>query len=88
MFKDLLGVLTKDFGLGKIPTGTPIRELAITDNKKEMIIVTLWGKAAENFISTEKPVIAIRKGIVGEFEGKTKLNCIAGTYVWVNFFNI
>lgn len=60
-----------------------MRDLSITDKKKDMIIATLWGNAAENFKSIENSVIAIRKGVVGEFQERKKLNCTAGTFVWV-----
>lgn len=82
-FADLLGILIKDFGVETNPNSVPLRDLMITDKEKEMIIVTMWGAAAENFKSIEKSVIAIRNGSVGEYQEKKKINVISGTLVWV-----
>lgn len=73
----------KNFGLEKNWKGTPVRELALTNERKEMLIITLWGKQAENFLAEMFSIIAIRRAIVTEYEGKKKLNCISGTLVWV-----
>lgn len=59
----------------------------ITDDHKGTIIATLWGTAAENFKSTLESVIVIRKGVVGEYQEKKKINCTTGTLVWVKLMN-
>lgn len=81
---DVIGVLVKNFGLEKNWKGTSMRELALTDLNKNMLIITLWGLQAENFEADNFTIIVIRKGIVTEYEQKKKLNCISGTLVWVN----
>lgn len=61
-----------------------MRELALTDSSKSMVIVTLWNSHAENFKCEKFSVVVVRRGVVTEFEGKKKLNCVSGTLVWVN----
>lgn len=67
-----------------------LRDLWITDSAKGTIFATVWGEAAQKFKSQEKCPIVIRKGIVGEYRERKKINCTFGTLVWVinaNFQN-
>lgn len=79
-----MGVLVKNFGLDKNWKGSPMRELALTDINKNMVIITLWSLHAENFVADKFSIIIVRKGIVSEYQGKKKSNCISGTLVWVD----
>lgn len=60
-----------------------MRELALTNERKEMLNITLWGNQAENFVAEQFSIIAVRRGIVTLFEEKKHLNCVNGTLVWV-----
>lgn len=84
---DIKGVIVKNFGLEKNWKGTPMREFALTNERKENLVATLWGKQAENFLAELFSVIIIRRAFVTEFEGMKKLNCVSGTLVWV-FYSV
>lgn len=83
LFPDVIGILLRDYGLEKNSNNVSMRDLSITDKKKGMIVATLWGTTAEKFKSQEKSVIVIRKGVIGTFQEKLKINCTYGTLVWV-----
>lgn len=69
-FKDLVGILIKDFGVELNSNSVSMRDLSVTDRNKDMIIVTLWGAFAENFRANEKSTIVVRKGVVGVYNEK------------------
>lgn len=46
------------------------RELNLVDNTNSSIILTLWGKQAEDFDGSENPVILVKGAKVGEYNGK------------------
>lgn len=83
--KDRIDVVTKDYGVELNANSNQMRDLHITDRNQGDIIATLWGGAAENFKRIENSVIVIRKAVVSIYiEKSKKINCTAGTLVWVN----
>lgn len=48
------------------------------------IIVTLWGKRAEDFIGVENQIYAIRCGYVNEFDGTKSINIFSKTLLWID----
>ena len=47
----------------------PKRELTIVDRSGFSVRMTLWGKQAEQYESTDQPVIAFKGAKVGDFQG-------------------
>lgn len=85
--KDVVGIIVKDFGLEKNYKDVPMREIALTNPSKAKVTITLWDVNAEKFSVENFSSVVVRKAIVTEYEGIKKLNCIAGTLVWVIFFD-
>lgn len=83
--EDIVGILVKDYGLERNTNDVSMRDLAITDRNKEMIVATLWASIAENFMATENTVIVIRKAVVAEFQEIKQINCTSGTLILVIF---
>lgn len=78
-----MGVLVKDFGVNQKIIGTYFRDIFLTNNNSDMVMVTLYAEEAIQFNANEFSTIVIRKAIIDEIDGKKKLNCVNGTLVWV-----
>ncbi|OXA43033.1 Replication factor A protein 1 [Folsomia candida] len=78
---DTLGILVNVWGLETVKD-TVKRDLALTDQTKQSIVVTLWGKQAEEFEEKIFTVIAIRNGYPLSFMGSCTLNIFSGSLLW------
>lgn len=79
-----MGILVKDNGIETNYRNSKKRDLGITDKSKSTVFFTLWGVDATNFNSKLFSVVIIRRGLILEYEGKNKINCLYGTLVWVH----
>lgn len=73
---DILGVVTEDMGMSEIIsklTGKPSkkRELNIVDESCKSVRLTLWDTVAEQFDSSNNPVIACKGARVSDFNGRS-----------------
>ncbi|CEP18126.1 hypothetical protein [Parasitella parasitica] len=73
---DVLGVVTEDFGISEIvtkSTGRPMkkRELTLADESLKTIRLTLWDAQAEQFDSSNTPIIACKGVRVNDFNGRS-----------------
>ncbi|KAG2205081.1 hypothetical protein INT47_002175 [Mucor saturninus] len=73
---DIVGVVTEDLGLSEIVnkiSGKPTnkRELTIVDESCKSVRMTLWDTVAEQFDSSNNPVIACKGVRVNDFNGRT-----------------
>lgn len=66
----MIGVYIQDYGLETTSNGMLFRDVSITDNSKEMMIVTIWGMSAEKFEGKHNSVMVFRKAMLGEFHGQ------------------
>ncbi len=80
--KDVLGILIQDHGVDTTSVGTIFRDILLTDDTKEQIMVTLWNTNAENFKCEKFDVIIVKNGTIIEYQGSKKLNCLSGSLVW------
>lgn len=62
-----------------------MRDLSLTDTSKTVVTVTLWTENAQNFSIPDFSIVVIRRGCITEYEGRKRINCIAGTLLWVIF---
>ncbi|XP_047030288.1 replication protein A 70 kDa DNA-binding subunit [Helicoverpa zea] len=60
------------------------RELTLVDNSGGAVVLTMWGKEAENFDSNTNPVIAVKSARLAEFNGSKSLSCLASTMIRLN----
>ncbi|KAI7896852.1 uncharacterized protein EV154DRAFT_410881, partial [Mucor mucedo] len=73
---DIVGVVTEDMGLSEIVnkiSGKPTnkRELTIVDESCKSVRLTLWDTVAEQFDSSNNPVVACKGVRVNDFNGRT-----------------
>lgn len=73
---DIVGIVTEDMGLTEIvtkATGKPTkkRELIVADDSMKSVRLTLWDTVAEEFDSSDYPVIAAKGVRVSDFNGRT-----------------
>jgi hypothetical protein len=61
------------------------RDISVTDQSKEVVMVTLWGSSAEQFDAKLYSGLAVRKSSVSVFNGIKSLNANVGTLIWVTF---
>lgn len=80
---DLIGVLVEVYDLENTGKSTK-RDLMLTDETKKSLIVTVWGKAAEEFAAEINSVVAIRRGSTSQFMGLSSVNIFSGTLFWVS----
>ncbi|KAG1461501.1 hypothetical protein G6F46_002012 [Rhizopus delemar] len=81
---DAMGVVIQDSGLNEIvtkATGKPTnkRELTIVDESGKSVRLTLWDKTAEEFDSSDSPIVACRGLRVSDFNGRSLSLSSAGT---------
>ncbi|PZC79523.1 hypothetical protein B5X24_HaOG216188 [Helicoverpa armigera] len=60
------------------------RELTLVDNSGGAVVLTMWGKEAENFDTNTNPVIAVKSARLAEFNGSKSLSCLASTMIRLN----
>ncbi|PIL24266.1 replication protein A [Ganoderma sinense ZZ0214-1] len=73
---DVIGVVKEVGELSSITSKAtskviPKRELTIVDRSGFSVRLTLWGKQAEQYDSTDQPVIAFKGAKVGDFQGRS-----------------
>ncbi|KAI0822834.1 replication factor-a protein [Trametes gibbosa] len=73
---DIVGVVREVSELSTITSKAtnkeiPKRELTVVDTTGFSVKVTLWGKQAEQYTSTDHPVIAFKGAKVGDFQGRS-----------------
>ncbi|KAG9291619.1 hypothetical protein G9A89_022038 [Geosiphon pyriformis] len=72
---DVIGIVKEDQGSNEIISKTTQkaitkRELLLVDQTHFQVKVTMWGKLAETFDSSDLPVIAVKKIRVGDYQGR------------------
>ncbi|KAJ8722019.1 hypothetical protein PYW08_004421 [Mythimna loreyi] len=60
------------------------RELTLVDNSGGAVVLTLWGKEAENFDGNSNPVVAVKGARLSEFNGSKSLSCLASSMIRLN----
>ncbi|GAB5586089.1 Replication factor A protein 1 [Umbelopsis nana] len=73
---DIIGVVKEDEGIQEIvskASGKPVkkRQLTVVDMSKKQIKLTLWDRQAENFDSSNFPVVACKGCRVSDFGGRS-----------------
>ncbi|KAI9254812.1 hypothetical protein BY458DRAFT_424423, partial [Sporodiniella umbellata] len=81
---DACGIVLEDSGLTEIvtkSTGRPTnkRELTVGDESGKSVRLTLWDKIAEEFDSSNHPIIAVRGVRVSDFNGRSLSLSASGT---------
>ncbi|BES96364.1 Replication protein A 70 kDa DNA-Hypothetical protein [Nesidiocoris tenuis] len=60
------------------------RDLTLVDQSKAAVTLTLWGNQAEDFNTDGNPIVAVKGGKVGEFNGGKSVSLIGGSAFHIN----
>lgn len=77
-FIDIMAIVAHNWGSKKVGECNMKRELSLTDESKECIVMTLWGEKYNNF-DADKTCVLVHNGIVVEFNGTKTVNCAKNT---------
>jgi hypothetical protein len=80
---DFVGILAKIWDTEIVKGTYTKRDISVTDQSKEVVMVTLWGSSAEQFDAKLYSGLAVRKSSVSVFNGIKSLNANVGTLIWV-----
>lgn len=78
---DCIAVVAENWGGQIVGQNKFKRDLSLTDESKECIVVTLWGSAFEKFEYTATCVL-IHNGVVNEYNGIKTISCAPNTLFW------
>ena len=79
---DCIAVIAENWGQEIVGQNNKLkRDLSLTDESKECIVITLWGSAYEKFDYTGTCVL-IHNGVVNEYNGIKTISCQRNTLFW------
>lgn len=80
---DCIAVIAENWGEQIVGQNKLKRDLSLTDDSKECIVVTLWGNAHEEFDYTGTCVL-IHNGVVNQYNDTKTISCAPNTLLWHN----